>query len=270
MQQDKHARSAQGDCAAYAMSKLCVFRGFCKVSNYRTYSAAVHALSNLHHHLIQSLVHHGTNEQKTTGCSAERTNSIKFDDIGAKLCKLWNCSNEKLRATMNLENVPDQSLTRAQWKPHHTAMLFAVLRTISPPQTMEGKGWFSTFVKSIANACKTPQSKLLLKFTSQTLLPHVKTFYSTSPNGIAQNCNFSTWRAGIANQKIDLATQQEAHPERQPRPTSARSAKCHQHSVAISSRPASQHQTAAAPFCKICSAARRLGSETIRRTRCKA
>lgn len=83
-----------------------------------------------------------------------------------------------------IQQAPDKSLKMREWGPHVQAALNAVLRTVPPPEVMSGEGWFQNFWSTtLGPACnKMPEGAIVKKYQNQTLIPHVKEFFSGKEN----------------------------------------------------------------------------------------
>jgi hypothetical protein len=100
--------------------------------------------------------------------------------------------SSKKKATMNtsvslkkLQHAADKTLKTGDWGSHAELALKAILKTVAPPTTMQGEGWFSTWYNSVlAPACnKMPQhGSIVKKYQNQTLMPHVRAYFNNKEN----------------------------------------------------------------------------------------
>jgi hypothetical protein len=61
--------------------------------------------------------------------------------------------NECARLAKKIQQAPDKSLKKSEWGPHVEAALKVVLRSVPPPDSLSGEGWFQKFLDFRARPC---------------------------------------------------------------------------------------------------------------------
>jgi hypothetical protein len=135
--------------------------------------------------------HNPLSRHKSPGRRLARSEPKCFPKVSAKLnFKLLRVFAEisgRMSAPGSLKKIQqasDKTLKTSEWGPHAEAALKAVLRSVPQPDVMSGEGWFQNFWSStLGPACnKMPEGTIVKKYQNQTLIPHVKEFYSGKEN----------------------------------------------------------------------------------------